>query len=668
LHKALLYNATIIFNLLGDSMPLDFASLKDDRELSPYTGWTRDHWLHLTETLIGGYLNTLTEETFMPEIGERLPTNPHMEDPTLYAKGEFFERHLIMAASWLKGTGITKAKGWKYDLAQSYRNAIILGTTKGNKHLWDNFPPCSAFGNGLAMAIMIAPKYFWDPFTPKQQMNIGLFMKNLAERTSHDNNHWYFHLVGVPIMDLCGIEYDEEYFADKWDRLIGWYKGDGWYLDGANESYDYYNHWGFHYFNLLLYCGCEKWQKQYGDHIREATKSFLTTYPLFFSSDGSSVQWGRSLIYRHALLSPLTWAEYAGISPLSSGLSRRIASGNLSYFFQNEKKALSKDDLLTPGYIETNQNLLETYNDHGSAYWSSTSFIALALPPTHSFWTATEEPLPADNSENILTRIDGPKFIIQQHEGNARLFCFEQPRTSQYWQLSIKYGQQVFDGSLGFGLVGEKGVDPGFNRIGYSFDKSSWCYRNIFFCEELTDRYGISSWAVCEDAISEGLEIGHMYQCTIPGNDIDIHIVYHTCHTPIYLSFGGLCINSEGESKKLKCFEGVKQKGIKTEQYFSAIMQLSSASGNLDSVSIKPEHQKYASHLFGGTGVFPIWKSNEAITPNQPLIFASRAEKSQNTNAINPMERVAELIPLLKDSSFKCFHTALESRCKHKDT
>ncbi|MDA3800252.1 MAG: DUF2264 domain-containing protein [Kiritimatiellae bacterium] len=644
-------------------MPLDFDSLTENPELSPYTGWTREHWLHLSKTLIGGYLNTLNEETFMPIIGALIPTTTHLEDPNIYGMGEFFERHLIMATAWLKGTGITKADGWKYDLAESYQNAIIIGTTSGSKYEWKDLPPNSAFGNGLAMAIMIAPEYFWDPFTPEQKMNIGFFMKRLAEHSSHENNHWYFHLAGVPIMDLCGIEYDAEYFADKWKRLIEWYKGDGWYIDGTNKSYDYYNHWGFHYFNLLLYCGCKKWQKLYGYHIKEATTSFLKTYPLFFSSDASSVPWGRSLTYRHALLAPLTWAQYADISPLSPGLSRRIASGNLKYFFQNDNSSIiSQDDLLLPGYIDYSPNLLETYNDQGSACWSSTAFIALALPENHPFWSDTEEPLPADKNQNIICRIDGPKFLIQQNEGHARLFCFEQPRTSPAWQLSIKYGQQVFDGALGFGLIGEKGNDPGFNRVGYRFENYKWCYRSSFICEELTENYGISSWAIFENAIAGNQEIGRIYQCTIPGEDMDIHIIYHTCHTPLYLSFGGLCISTHGEFCEFKCFDMEDQQmGLKTSQNFSAIAQLSSIPGQFKNKVIKPEQTTYSSHIFGGTGVFPDWKSNSSIEANQVLMFASQAGKCSSDAFITHLTRVSEIATLLKKSDFKNFYGAIKN-------
>lgn len=643
-------------------MSLHLESILENRKRSPYTGWTREHWVHLAEKLIGGYLDTLDETTFMPVIGDRLPMNPHLETCAVYAMEEFFDRHLIMAAAWLKGTGVTRAPGWKHDLAESYRNAILLGTTEDSAHPWGPLAPHSAFGNGLAMAILIAPEYFWEPFTPEQQMNIGRFMKRLAVHSSHDNNHWYFHLAAVPILDRCGIAYDAAYFAEKWDRLIGWYRGDGWYLDGSNDAYDYYNHWGFHYFNLLLYSGCETWRNRYGEHIREATRAFLTTYPLFFSAEGSSVPWGRSLVYRHALLAPLVWAEYAGISPLSPGLSRRIASGNLRYFFQDNGKAvLSNDDLLIPGYLELNPNLLETYNDQGSGYWSSTAFIALALPPEHPFWTADEEALPADEGQSVLRRIDGPKFLLHQQAGRARLFCFEQPRKSPAWQLSIKYGQHVFDGALGFGLVGEAGTDPGFNRVGYRFENSPWYYRQRTVCEELQDAYGISSWAVCEGAVPYAPEVGRMYQCTIPGEGMDIHLVYHTCPTPLHLSMSGLCINSQGESRELRSFEMSEERqiGVATSQGFSAIAQIGACPGRFNVGVVAPEYPAFASHLLGGTGVFPRWEGDSAIAPHQTLVFACRAGGPDAPATVDPADRIREASSLLESSAFPCFRESL---------
>lgn len=644
-------------------MTLDLASLTANRELSPYTGWTRAHWVHLAQTWIGAYLATLDEKTSMPVVGGRIPANAHLETVAHYGMEEFFDRHLILAAAWLKGTGITKAPGWKHDLAASCRRAIVAGTTPGHPHAWGELPPHSAFGNGLAMAILIAPEHFWDPLGPSERMNVGLHMKRLAEHSSHDNNHWYFHLAGVPIMERCGIPYDRAYFEEKWERLFGWYRGDGWYIDGSNQAYDYYNHWGFHYFNLLLYCGHEAWRERYGERIREVTRSFLRDYPLFFGADGASVPWGRSLIYRHALLAPLLWAQYAGISPLGPGLSRRIASGNLRYFFgRQEDGSVSPDGLLTPGYREHNPNLLETYNDQGSGYWSATGMVALALPPAHPFWTAVEEPLPADRSANVLRRIDGPKFLLHQHAGRARLFCFEQPRQSPAWQLSIKYGQQVYDGGVGFGVVGERGLDPGFNRVGYRLGDSAWHYRSSTTCEELADSYGVCSWTVCDHALPQGSEIGRLYQCTVPGDEVDIHMVYHTCGEPLFLSFGGLCIDARGDEDEGDYFLGAKdrQAGVGTPRHFSAIAALDAVPGSFRVAPVVPEDAAFASHLHGGRGVFPVWTSVAAVPSRRMLVFASRAGSRAEAAAADPWRRARDAAVLLRASACDAFADALE--------
>lgn len=635
----------------------------EDRVLSPYSGWTREHWLHVARTLIGGYLDTVDPGSSMPRVGDRLPPTPHLETATHYGMEEFFERHLLLAAAWLKGTGITRAEGWKHDLAASCLRAIVPGTSPGGPHEWPPLSPCSAFGNGLAMAILIAPEYFWEPLQPSERRNVGLFLKRLAEHGSHDNNHWYFHLAAVPVLDVCGIAYDREYFEEKWTRLLGWYRGDGWYLDGNNKAYDYYNHWGFHYFNLLLYSTCATWRERHGDAIREATRSFLSTYPLFFGADGSSVPWGRSLLYRHALLAPLVWAEFAGLSPLAPGLARRIASGTLRYFLGDPGNGtLSKDNLLTLGYREPNPNLLETYNDLGSAYWSSTAFIALALPASHPFWVATEEPSPADRGETVLRRIDGPKFLLHQHAGRARLFCFEQPRTSPAWQLGIKYGQQVYDGLLGFGLVGEQGDDPGFNRIGVRREGEPWQFRQSHRCECLHDLFGVCSWPVrpIPSAAPDG--DGRVFQCTLPGEALDLHLVFHTSGTGLFLSFAGVCLGSQDDAQAHASFvlpEGL-QCGVATPRHVSAIAQLGSEPGRFDQVSVVPEHPEAASHLFGGRGVFPRWESVSAIPPHRVLVFASRAGRLPEAGArVDPHACAARMGAAWREVPIPAFRDAL---------
>jgi hypothetical protein len=45
-----------------------FKRAVDDYELSPYTGYTRQHWLEITEQIIAGVLPYLNKETGMPQL------------------------------------------------------------------------------------------------------------------------------------------------------------------------------------------------------------------------------------------------------------------------------------------------------------------------------------------------------------------------------------------------------------------------------------------------------------------------------------------------------------------------------------------------------------------------------------------------------------------------
>ncbi len=56
-----------------------------------------------------------------------------------------------------------------------------------------------------------------------------------------------FQLMGVPTLEKHGREYGRPRLTGIFERLLNWYRGDGWLIDGGNHSFDYYNLWGFVY-------------------------------------------------------------------------------------------------------------------------------------------------------------------------------------------------------------------------------------------------------------------------------------------------------------------------------------------------------------------------------------------------------------------------------------
>ena len=71
----------ICFGLFSTHM-LSAASLnaKEDRQTSPYTGYTRAHWLEINEQLIAGALNYVNPETGIFSLPESTGAYRELED------------------------------------------------------------------------------------------------------------------------------------------------------------------------------------------------------------------------------------------------------------------------------------------------------------------------------------------------------------------------------------------------------------------------------------------------------------------------------------------------------------------------------------------------------------------------------------------------------------
>lgn len=59
------------------------------------------------------------------------------------------------------------------------------------------------------------------------------------------------------------------------------------------------------------------------------------------------------------------------------------------------QKMFDRDGILTIGYCYPQMYMAERYNAPGSPYWGMKSFLLLALPDDHPFWSAEAAPIPA---------------------------------------------------------------------------------------------------------------------------------------------------------------------------------------------------------------------------------------------------------------------------------
>jgi DUF2264 C-terminal domain/Uncharacterized protein conserved in bacteria (DUF2264) len=112
---------------------------------------------------------------------------------------------------------------------------------------------------------------------------------------------------------------------------------------------------------------------------------------------------------------------------------------------------LDTSGIVTLGYIYPNHNLLESYNSPGSPYWCCKAFIPLALPESHPFWAAEEEPYPMILKESTV-ELEHPLHLVTNVGEHAYLLSSGQKCHYPLRHSGHKYGKLAYSASFGFSV------------------------------------------------------------------------------------------------------------------------------------------------------------------------------------------------------------------------
>lgn len=595
-----------------------FKRAKEDFTLSPYTGYTRLHWLEITEQIIAGVLPYLNSETGMPQLSDdpEEPEYAKVRDRNPKEEGKrSLERIMMAVVIYTNATGNDTVPGYHGSISAPFIKAIIRGTDPNDPAFWGDPLPNDQVGSVFALGAYLNPAVFWNPLSQSQKKNILNYLQKQVFNQTYDNNHYLFHMVPVTLLEKYGYDANRKHLTQMFERLLGWYRGNGWFIDGNNGGFDHYNLWGFQLFFQVLSRFDVKWHNQFGSQINKLAIRFFETVPYLSGRDGGPIPWGRSLSYRFAGISSIAWAVLNGNCTLPHGQARRIASGELKYFW--EHGCLGENNLLNIGYWGANASVSESYLSPGDPYWATHGLACLLIPKEDPFWNAIEESIPADGPGGKIA-ITGAQFTIRVSplDGEARLFPVGQPFTHERekWQTGIKYDQYSYSSYLGFCTSGEGGHEIGAGRSGYSFDGINWNYRERAEPITVSESHLKSKYTLKKNTLYE------ITDHTLVGNDGEVHVFWHDYPEPIYLYMGGYGINVEPDQKPIiqKQDDNII---INTGKYFSVLRSIDSTACLFNSELVSPRDGWKCSHLFGGKGSFPYWISKNPVPPLVPVVL-----------------------------------------------
>ena len=390
----------------------------DDRDLSPYTGYTREHWEAAADGLLDAAWRWATPRGALLELPGRPSANGVRSDGL-----EGYARTFLAAGFRVAGAGGKDPHGW----LDRYAEGIAAGTRTPGRDDAESWPLIFDYhvqgqpmveSASVALGLRLTRPWLWDQLDDNVQDRAEEWLRGALRHVPAPNNWYLFPFTVAGFLESVGRGDMETSRAREraLDLLETWYRGQGWYADGDGRAFDHYNGWALHLYPLLDAHLAGSPSIPYSARMREHLESFA----LLFGADGAPIHFGRSLTYRFAATSAAALGAVTGDTPLTPGASRRLLSGSLRYFL--DRGATGADGLLSLGWHGPHEETLQFYSGPGSPYWASKAFVCLLAPPDHPLWTAREEPMPSEGADRVLA-LPGPGLLVQstQADGIVRL-------------------------------------------------------------------------------------------------------------------------------------------------------------------------------------------------------------------------------------------------------
>ncbi|MEU4407941.1 DUF2264 domain-containing protein [Streptosporangium sp. NPDC023963] len=377
----------------------------DDRRLSPYTGWTRDHWAALADRLL------LSARRYASPSHARIsfPGEPGGYGPDVDAL-EGFARTFLAAGFRVAGEGGHDPHGY----LEWYARGLAAGTDPASPERWvrlDEHDQAKVEAASIALVLHLTRPWLWDRLDDGVRERVVDYLAPAIGGAYPPINWIWFQLVVERFLASVGGPSSRQDVEAGLALTDGFVREEGWYSDGERRGYDHYVGWALHFYPLL-------WTEMAAgdpaaDDRRAAYLSRFTRYlhdaVHLVGADGSPLIQGRSLTYRFAAAAQFWAGARAGVATPAPGLLRRAASGIARHFAEHGSP--DDDGLLTLGWHGPWRPIAQSYSGTGSPYWAAKGLYGLALPADHPVWTSVEEPLPVEREDFQLV-IRSPGWLV----------------------------------------------------------------------------------------------------------------------------------------------------------------------------------------------------------------------------------------------------------------
>ncbi len=329
--------------------------------------------------------------------------------------------------------------------SDKYIAAIKQGTDPHSAGYWGEAGPydqrlveMAAYGLGLALL----QDNLTERFSERELMNLHTWLNQITDATMPDSNWNYFAIMVQLGFKRAGLPYDQQAIDRRFAMMDAYYLGEGWYSDGPGRPKDYYISMAFHFYGLIY--ATLSGDEARSEVLRQRSALFAEDFIYMSAPDGASVPFGRSLTYRFAMVAFWSAVAFSGLEVFTPGIVKGIILRHLRWWQQ--QSITDRDGILTLGFAYPNLAMCEDYNSPGSPYWALKTYLILALPESHPFWQADEQPLPTLTETRVIPHAQ--QILI--HTDHVTLLTAGQLELNNYVNTEAKYTKFAYSSRFGF--------------------------------------------------------------------------------------------------------------------------------------------------------------------------------------------------------------------------
>lgn len=244
----------------------------------------------------------------------------------------------------------------------------------------------------FCQGLLRAPQQVWGNLSEETRRNVLDALQHIRRIKPIESNWLLFSaMVEATLLELTG-DCDTKPIEYAILRFKEWYKGDGWYGDGPNLHFDYYNSYVIHPMLLDILTVMQKHGKG-EEAFYQIEKKRFTRYAeqqeRMISPDGAYPVVGRSIAYRFGTFHVLSQAAWMELLP-ASVTKAQVRCGLTAVIKRHitVKGNFDAKGWLNLGFAGHQPKIAERYISTGSLYLCTAVFAALGLPASDEFWSA----------------------------------------------------------------------------------------------------------------------------------------------------------------------------------------------------------------------------------------------------------------------------------------